>query len=150
MVASTALCLDGSSARSRVARVARGFTLLEMMLVVVIMGILATVAVVSFGGATNKAKRGTTIARMQQIKTALEQYNGENSTYPPDLRILTTGASKLLEQKALNDAWDRPLVYQFPGSSGDPERPYDLYSLGGKPVMDPQLIIDVWTMENKK
>ncbi|MFN0012058.1 MAG: prepilin-type N-terminal cleavage/methylation domain-containing protein [Phycisphaerales bacterium] len=127
-----------------------GFTLLEMMLVVVIMGILATVAVVSMSGQTNKARRDATIARMRQVKVALEEYNGRYAVYPPSLTVLTVGSGKALETAALNDSWNRPFNYAFPGSSGDPEQPYDLYSAGGAAgAARPEDLINVWTIDKK-
>ncbi len=108
-----------------------GFTLLEMMLVVVIMGILATVAVVAVGGNVKKARRDATIAKMRQIKVALEEYNGRYAVYPPTLQVLTMGSMKSLEASALNDAWQKPFMYAFPGSGASEEQPYDLYSFGG-------------------
>lgn len=132
-------------------RVRAGFTLLEMMLVVVIMGILATVAVVSMSGNLNKAKRDKTVIRMRQIKVALDEYNGRYSVYPPSLAVLTAGSSKTLESSGLYDGWEKPFSYSFPGSSSDPNQPYDLYSAGGVAggATNSAEVINVWTLDKR-
>jgi general secretion pathway protein G len=130
-------------------RLRPGFTLLEMMLVVVIMGILMTVAIVSFRGRVESAKVSTTAARLMQIKTALDEYYGFHSTYPPMLNILTVGATAPLQPNALNDAWNRPFQYFFPGTSGDPAKPFDLYSFGPDGLPTPADNVDVWNLQQR-
>lgn len=127
-----------------------GFTLLEMMLVVVIMGILATVAVVSMSGTINKTKHDKSVLRLRSIKNALEEYNGRYAVYPPTLTVLTVGPGKSLESTALYDGWERPFNYAFPGSSGNPEQPYDLYSMGGSPAGGNAAdVINVWLLDKR-
>jgi general secretion pathway protein G len=130
------------------ARALGGFTLLEMMLVVVIMGILMTVAVVAFRGRTETVRVQTTKAKLDQIKSALEVYYGQYATYPASLVVLTQGATKALETRALKDGWEMDIQYYFPGTSGDPARPYDLFSLGinKQPGGDD---IDAWAEEKR-
>lgn len=125
---------------------AGGFTLLEMMLVVVIMGLLMTVAVVAFRGRTEAVKIQTTQAKLRQIKDALEQYNGQFSTYPPALSVLTQGTAAYVEPRALKDAWEMDIAYYYPGTSGDTTRPYDLFSLGANKVPGGD-DLDVWALK---
>jgi general secretion pathway protein G len=123
-----------------------GFTLLEMMLVVVIMGLLMTVAVVAFRGRTETVRIQTTTAKLRQIKDALETYNGQFATYPPALVVLTQGPTASIEPRALKDAWERDIQYYFPSSSGDPARPYDLFSAGINKD-SPSDDLDAWTLK---
>ncbi|MBL8991640.1 MAG: type II secretion system protein GspG [Phycisphaerae bacterium] len=127
---------------------ARGFTLLEMMLVVVIMGILATVVVVSFGGRTEAAKIGATKSKMTQIKAALSQYEAQYSTLPATLDALTVGAAKFLD-KIPKDGWNKDFVYVFPSANQDPEKPYDLRSNGKDGLPNTADDLDIWTIDRQ-
>lgn len=133
--------------RKNVARRARGFTLLEMMLVVVIMGILATVVIVSFGGRTTAARIQATRSKMATLKSMLYQYQGTYATFPATLDLLTLGAAKFIE-KVPKDGWNKDFDYTFPSPSNNPEQPFELKSRGidGQPGTPDD--IDVWTMDN--
>jgi general secretion pathway protein G len=128
---------------------ARGFSLLEMMLVVLIMGVLMSVVVVAFGGQSEKAKRLATIAKMKQVKTALQGYSTTYGTYPPTeagLAPLAVGLTKELERIPKDD-WSSNFYYMFPGSSGNLERPFDLKSLGPDKQLNTNDDIDIWTVD---
>lgn len=130
----------------RRARRRTAFTLLEMMLVVVIIGLLATVVVVNFAGRSEKALTELTKTKLSQIKGALTEYNISNGNYPSTLLALQT--SKLLE-KVPQDGWKHEFVYIFPGSSGNPDQPYDLYSLGKDNQGGTPDDVNVWTMDTR-
>jgi general secretion pathway protein G len=128
---------------------ARGFALLEMMLVVLIMGVLMGVVVIAFGGQSEKAKRTATIAKMKQIKTALQGYSTQHGTFPPTeagLAPLAQGLTKELERVPKDD-WSSNFYYMFPGSSGNLERPFDLKSLGPDKQLNTGDDIDIWTVD---
>src|SRR5690606_26863744 len=93
---------------SRRSRPAAGFTLLEMMLVVVIIGVLATVVVVNLAGSSDEARRGATIATLSQVKQALQNYYRKHGSYPQSLTQLAEGTNPLLE-RIPTDAWKRDL-----------------------------------------
>jgi len=64
----------------------RGFTLIELMVVIVIIAILAAVALPNFMGATERARESAVRSAMKTIQTALEMYATEHSgTYTDDL-----------------------------------------------------------------
>jgi general secretion pathway protein G len=115
-----------------VARGRRAFTLLEMMLVVVIMGILASVAVFAIRGRIAETRIGTTQASLNTIKSALEMYNGKYAVYPAVLDDLTVGATRMITPPMPKDGWKRDFRYYYPSASGlDPDtRPFDLFSMG--------------------
>ena len=118
---------------------ARGFTLIEIMVVVVIMGILAALIVPKLMGRTDDAR---IIAAKQDIATlmqALKLYKLDNQRYP----TTEQGLQALIEKptsgpaangwktggyldKLPNDPWGKPYVYRQPGEHGD----YDLLSYG--------------------
>jgi prepilin-type N-terminal cleavage/methylation domain-containing protein len=63
----------------------RGFTLIELMIVVLIMSILVGIALASFAFSTAKAKSTTCKANLRTIKTILDTYKSEAGKYPDDL-----------------------------------------------------------------
>jgi len=124
-------------------RSAKGFSLLELTLVLAIIGILIAAAAYNLAGAGAKAKTKVTKASLSTIKGALTSYNIEHSSYPANLQGLITG--KFLEDKALKDAWGREWLYDPRGRSR--EQPYMLGSAGEDGVAGNEDDIDVWTMD---
>jgi general secretion pathway protein G len=123
----------------------RGFTLLEMMLVVVIMGLLVGVSVFGVQGYINSARTATTKAEMTRIKQALETYNGTYGAYPETLEALASGGTRYLD-RVPTDGWKRPFVYTL--NMTDPDRPYLLFSYGRRGQSgDASERIDIWTMD---
>lgn len=114
----------------------QGFTLIEVMIVVAILGILATLVVVNVAGNTDKALITATKSDLQAIKQALDLYKLDNYRYPTTeegleaLVIRPDSARNWPEggylPKVPVDKWNNPYVYISPGANG----PFDLYSLG--------------------
>ena len=114
----------------------QGFTLIEVMIVVAILGILATLVVVNVAGNTDKALVTATKSDLQSIKQALDLYKLDNYRYPSTeqgleaLVVKPDTARNWPEGGYLSkvplDKWDNPYVYISPGANG----PFDLYSLG--------------------
>ncbi|MBI4064498.1 MAG: prepilin-type N-terminal cleavage/methylation domain-containing protein [Elusimicrobia bacterium] len=75
----------------------RGFTLIELMIVVAIIGILAAIAIPKFADLVRKAQEGKTRGNLTAMRGALSIYYGDNDgTYPQDnLAILTTNTKYL-------------------------------------------------------
>jgi len=66
-----------------------GFTLIEMLVVVAIIGLLSSVVVVGLGSARQNARDARRISDIRQIQNALEVYYSSNGSYPADLTSLT-------------------------------------------------------------
>ena len=135
----------GQTKRSVKRRQAKGFSLLELTLVLAIIGILIAAAAYNLVGASSRAKTQVTKSSMSTIKGALSSYNIQHSSYPPTLQTLIT--TKFLDDKPLKDAWGREWMYDARGRSR--EQPYMLGSSGedGQPGNEDD--IDVWTMDKQ-
>jgi general secretion pathway protein G len=70
----------------------KAFTLIELLVVISIIGLLATVAVVSLTQARVKSRDAKRLADMRQVQNALEQYNGDYNGYPSVAAATTLGA----------------------------------------------------------
>ncbi len=116
-----------------------GFTLLEMMVVVLILGILASIVVPKFIGQTDEARHKAAMVQIRNLEDALNLYRIDNSIYPTTeqgLEALVRKPSTPPEPqhwreggylaKVPLDPWGRPYVYLSPGSHGE----YDLLSYG--------------------
>lgn len=69
-------------------RTVRGFTLIELMIVVAIVGILAAIAYPSFTGYVREARRADAIAAITRVQLAQEKYRANHTTYSSSLADL--------------------------------------------------------------
>lgn len=63
----------------------KGFTLVEILVVVAIVGILAAIAIPSYRYILDTAKRTSSIAALTVVKTEMEAYNSDNMGYPSSI-----------------------------------------------------------------
>ena len=123
-----------------------GFSLLELMLVLAIIGVLTAVAAFNLAGTGNKAKVKATLASMNTIRAALRTYNLDHNSYPSSLQDLTVGKTAYLSADfKLADGWQNAFLYQAPGTSG---HEFDLYSKGIDGTFPSGDDIDVWKQDN--
>jgi len=117
-----------------------GFTLVELMVVIVIIGLLATVVLINVLPSQDKAMQTKARADIATLEQAMEMYRLDNFSYPADLndlvqppaggdatRYRTGGYIKKLP----SDPWNRPYQLAVPGKAG----PFDIISLGGDGVL---------------
>jgi general secretion pathway protein G len=127
--------------RRRTARSARqsGFTLIEIMVVVVIIGLLAAVIVPSVVNKVDEARVAKAKQDIASLETALTMFRLDNSRYPTTDLGLTALTTQPTDPSIRNwkpggyikriskDPWGFDYVYVYPGTHGGE---YDLYSLG--------------------
>ncbi|HHW95761.1 MAG: type II secretion system protein GspG [Myxococcota bacterium] len=105
----------------------RGMTLLEIMVVIAIIGIVATAVSVGVVGYLNKARVNATKSQIGTISNALQMY-ALDGDYPNTLTALTEGVGAPLKPKQLKDPWGQDFVYNYPAQ--DATREFDLCSKG--------------------
>jgi general secretion pathway protein G len=114
-----------------------GFSFLEIMMVVMIIGILVAVVGPKILGKTDKARVQATKLQLKNLKTALNDFEmtvGSLPTTDQGLEALVHRPSDIAEDQweqkmdeMPKDAWNEPFVYRCPGEG---EREYDLFSKG--------------------
>jgi len=113
-----------------------GFTLLELLVVVVVIGLLAGMVAPRYFNQVSKSNTNIARAQIDLLSKALDQYRldvghlpttemGLAALYVRPLN-LEKWAGPYLDKAVPPDPWDRPFIYRSPGEHGD----YDLFSLG--------------------
>lgn len=120
---------------------ASGFTLLELLVVLVVLGLLVSIVGPKYFGQLGKSEVKAASAQIASLDKALDLYRLDMGSYPPGETGLTAltanpgGAAKwkgpYLQKAVPSDPWGNPYIYKSPGEHGD----YDLVSLGkdGRP-----------------
>ncbi|TAK85255.1 MAG: type II secretion system protein GspG [Aquabacterium sp.] len=120
----------------RASRISRGFTLLELLVVLVIIGLLAGYVGPQFFKQIGKAEVKTAKSQVDALVKGLDQYRLDVGRYPTTeqgLGALWTRpsdeprwAGPYLRKEVPKDPWSRDYQYRSPGEHGE----FDLYSLG--------------------
>jgi len=141
--------LKGSSA---------GFTLMELLIVIMILGILMGVLVPAVNNALKKAKIGTTKTLIMKLKSGITEFNADLNKYPQNLKDLVerpkSGDERVVKkwngpygldegEKVPEDSWGEKFFYKVGQPGAKP--PYELYSFGPNGKGSPkEERIDVW------
>lgn len=140
----------------------RGFTLIELMVVIVILGILAGLIIPRIMGRPEEAKRLKANLQIESLETALKLYKLDNGMYPdteqglqalveePEAGTLPKNWRKggyLEKGRVPRDPWDNEFVYLSPGVHGE----YDIISYGADGVSggdEKNKDINSWELES--
>lgn len=136
-----------------------GFTLIEIMVVMVILGLLVAIVAPNLMGRSDQARVTVAKTQMKQVSNALDLYKLDNNRYPTTdqgLRALVEKPSGAPEPRNWSpdgympslprDPWDNDYDYSSPGIKG----PYDLISYGsdGREGGDDDAAdLNVWDIE---
>lgn len=105
---------------TRMNRRKSGFTLIEILLVVVIIGILAGIGIPALTGKSESAKIAQAQANIKSLESALAIYEMNNGAYPSSLDGLLDSSKQgfpfLDKQSVPKDPWGNPFSYSAPGS----------------------------------
>jgi general secretion pathway protein G len=114
-----------------------GFTLIEILIVIVIMGLLISLVAPTMFSKVSSSERKTALAQMQMLSTALDAYRLDMRAYPDELEQLRRSDAPgwdgpYMPRDIPADPWGHPYVYSVPGENGSP---YSLrsYGPGGRP-----------------
>jgi type II secretion system protein G len=108
-------------------RTSRGFTLVELLIVVAIIGMIAAIAIPNLLNAVDKGKQKRTMADIRAIGTAIESYAVDNTTYPIAADLSAVKAlidPYLIRNIPLTDGWSHPIQAQSSTTA------YTVYSQG--------------------
>lgn len=113
-----------------------GFTLLELLVVMVIIGLLVSYVGPRYFAQVGKSETKTAKAQINALESALDQYRLNTGHFPTSEQGLATlntspanepkWAGPYLKKEVPLDPWGRAYLYKSPGEHGD----FDLYSLG--------------------
>jgi general secretion pathway protein G len=120
-----------------------GFTLIEIMVVIVILGLLAALVVPKLVGRTEEAKRTQTRVQIKNIQQAMELFKLDNGFFPStdqglEALVRMPEAGRIPKnyrkggylERVPKDPWGNPFVYVSPGQNAD----YDISSYGADGV----------------
>jgi len=118
----------------RIAGTERGFTLIELMIVVTIIGILAAIAAPNYQWGIIKAREAVLLEDLYTIRSTIDQYYADQGKYPDTLRALVEDKNKYLREvpkdpfTRSNETWvvTPPPASDEPGYGG--EGVYDVHS----------------------
>jgi len=110
----------------------KGFSLMELLIVLVILGLLGSLVAPKMLDKVGSSKKKTAVAQMQMFETAIDTYRLDIGSPPLTLEELRNSNNPswdgpYLPKAIPMDPWGKPYVYQVPGQNG---MPYSIMSYG--------------------
>lgn len=82
----------------------RGFTLVELLIVIVIIAILAAISIVAYNGIQQRARNSRAAEAASQLSTKVEAWNGEKSAYPSATAVTSGLVDAAVPEAAVDDS----------------------------------------------
>lgn len=131
-----------------------GFSFMELVIAITILGILASVGYLGYSTFVEGARKTTTETNLKTIKNAVGLFKMQLNAYPSRLNDLVERpkgdigkkwSGQFIEGKIAQDGWGNDFFYKLTPSG---KRPYELYSFGsnGPEAGTPEERIDVWSL----
>lgn len=126
---------EGKMRRRALMKDNRGFTLVELLVVMVIIGLLATLVAPGLIKQLGKSQQAAAKTQIASLEQALDKFRLDVGRYPTTQEGLSTLVTNpgidnwdgpYVKNSLLNDPWGRPYNYQFPGTHGE----FDIFSYG--------------------
>jgi len=120
-----------------------GFTLIELILVTVIIGILSGAVVLTFRGRGEEARIARAKSDIFNYETAIEAYSYDhNGKFPRSLDELVTDDTHQYVRQVQLDPWHNPYQYRAPGTHQETKKRFDLFSCGpdGQPHTEDDIV----------
>jgi len=123
----------------------KGFTLIEILIVVMIIGLIASLVAPNLMGKFERSKVELSKAQVEMLSSGVQSFMLDESRCPADLSELLKPSDAndtkwhgpyLSKQELPKDAWGRDYQYKCPGDHG----PFDLYSLGPNGKIDEKIL----------
>jgi general secretion pathway protein G len=141
---------------TRARYVRSGFSLMEIMIAITILGLVMTMVIPAITNQLRKAQKRTAVASLKGFKSAIAEYHRETGQYPSKLRDLIKKPANVkdwdgpyLEKEEIpQDPWKHEFKYKVtPGA----KHPYELHSWGPNDQGSPKdEWISVWEEPSKK
>ena len=136
-------------AQTKINNLKSGFSLLEIMIALIIIGVIMSAAIPAFGRMTSKGRSSSTKSTLKVIDQAIQMYKAETGSYPNYLQDLNNRPQGIngwdgpylpekYTESVPQDAWNQDFVYEKKERGVKP--PYDLYSLGDPDASEEQRI----------
>lgn len=127
--------LNGKASRTvgPVRQTARGFTLVELLLVLIILALIGGLVLPNIIGRAEGAKAKAASSQIDRLAMAVETFYMDTNSFPDSLDSLVNESGGVagwngpyVKKSILKDPWGREYVYQYPGEQGQ----FDITSLG--------------------
>lgn len=98
----------------------RGFTLVELLIVIVVIAILAAISIVAYNGIQQRARNSSTAESASQLKNKVEAWNGVKGAYPTTANITAGLVDAEVTEAALGADLTDKIGTTAPSTTGDP------------------------------
>lgn len=115
----------------------KGFSLMELMIVLIILGLLGSLVAPKLFSKVSSSKKKAAVAQMQMFETAIDTYRLDIGTVPANLQELRASSNPswdgpYLPKAIPMDPWGKSYIYSVPGENGNPFSIMS-YGLDGQP-----------------